>query len=54
MWISALLSFLGNILAKIGIDILKTPAKTTEVKNNEGKINVKLDPDDSLDRLNKL
>lgn len=52
--IGALLSLLADVLSKIGIDILKTPAKTTEVKNNDANISVKPDNAAATNRLNRL
>ena len=45
---------ISKTLALIGIDILKTPAKETEVKNNDAKITVKPDSDGARDRLDGL
>lgn len=52
--ILAILNFLGNILAKIGINLLQTDAKKTTVENNDAKIDVKPDSRAALDRLKRL
>lgn len=52
--IPAIMSFLSSLLAKIGINILNSPAKTTEVKHHDANISIKPDESGALDRLRRL
>jgi len=52
--VGLIFSLIAQVLSKVGIHILTTPANETKVKHNEAKIDIEPDRRAAIDRFRKL